>query len=61
MKHQERKHMEHHGKPAKQHINFRGVAEGKTADNWDRAYRKAGRPVINLKAFKLDENGIVNP
>lgn len=53
--------MEHHGKPAKQHINFRGVAEGKTADNWDRVYRKAGRPVINLKAFKLDENGIVNP
>lgn len=32
-------------------------AAKETADNWDRVYRKAGRPVINLKAFKLDENG----
>jgi len=35
-------------------------AAKETADNWDRIYRKAGRPVINLKAFKLDENGIVS-
>jgi hypothetical protein len=27
------------------------------ADNWDRAYRKAGRPVISLSAVKLDEHG----
>jgi AAA domain-containing protein len=32
-------------------------ATKETADNWDRVYRKAGRPVINLKAFKLDEHG----
>jgi hypothetical protein len=35
-------------------------AAKETADNWDRVYRKAGRPVINLKAFKLDEKGNPN-
>lgn len=35
-------------------------AAKETADNWDRVYRKAGRPVINLKAVKLDENGNPN-
>jgi hypothetical protein len=32
-------------------------AAKETADNWDRVYRKPGRPVINLKAVKLDEHG----
>ena len=32
-------------------------AAEETADDWDRAYRKPGRPVINLKAVKLDEEG----
>jgi energy-coupling factor transporter ATP-binding protein EcfA2 len=32
-------------------------AAKETADNWDRTYRKPGRPVINLKAVKLDEHG----
>ena len=27
------------------------------ADNWDRTFRKAGRPLINLNAVKLDERG----
>lgn len=35
-------------------------AAKETADNWDRVYRKAGRPVINLKAVKLDESGNPN-
>lgn len=34
-------------------------AATETADDWDRAYRKPGRPVINLKAVKLDEHGNV--
>ncbi len=32
-------------------------AAKETADNWDRVYRKPWRPVINLKAVKLDEQG----
>jgi hypothetical protein len=32
-------------------------AAKETADNWDRIFRKTGRPVINLKAVKVDENG----
>lgn len=40
--------------PALEHAR---EAAKETADNWDRVYRKAGRPVINLKAVKLDENG----
>jgi hypothetical protein len=35
-------------------------AAKETADNWDRTYRKSGRPVINLKAVKLDERGDPN-
>ena len=35
-------------------------AAKETADNWDRVYRKPGRPVINLKAVKLDEHGNPN-
>jgi HrpA-like RNA helicase len=35
-------------------------AAKETADNWDRTYRKPGRPVINLKAVKLDEHGHPN-
>jgi hypothetical protein len=35
-------------------------AAKETADNWDRVYRKAGRPVINLRAFKVDEHGNAN-
>lgn len=32
-------------------------AAKETADNWDRTYRKPGRPLINLSAIKLDERG----
>jgi hypothetical protein len=35
-------------------------AAKETADDWDRAYRKPWRPVINLKAVKLDEHGYPN-
>jgi len=35
-------------------------AAKETADNWDRTYRKPGRPVISLKAVKLDEHGNPN-
>jgi hypothetical protein len=32
-------------------------AAKETADNWDRIYRKLGRPVINLMGVTLDEQG----
>ena len=35
-------------------------AAKETADDWDRAYRKPWRTVINLKAVKLDEHGYPN-
>jgi hypothetical protein len=35
-------------------------AAKENADDWDRAYRKPARPVINLKVVKLDEHGNAN-
>ncbi|HET8926011.1 MAG TPA: hypothetical protein VFN26_23705 [Candidatus Acidoferrum sp.] len=32
-------------------------AAKEVVDNWDRIYRKAGRPLINLSAVKLDDSG----